>query len=98
MLASQIAWYSLVSGGSWRNPAGFFGSHWAGPVLRLHWPLQFGYLDSSCACAAIVMAVSSTMPASELRSSMAILSQGSRILGSRIRRYRLSVPKLDLLG
>src|SRR5215475_4435889 len=55
-LASKIAWYSVVSGGSCPRPGGLLGSNRgssevpAAPAL-IHWPRRFGYIASSNACA-----------------------------------------------
>src|SRR6266702_2554880 len=48
MLASQIAWYSGVSGGCCPRAGGLAGSYWPPAPVRTHWPFQSGNLELSC--------------------------------------------------
>src|SRR5579862_6239681 len=81
MLASQIAWYSGVSGGCCAAPPGFEGSHWMPvPRGRLHCACMSGYLDSSCASAATgsMSAAASTIAFISSRNNMVFTPLGQR--------------------
>src|SRR5438270_8201733 len=73
-LAWNMAWYSGVSGGSWRRPAPRSGSK-VPAVVRSQRPFQSGYFDASCAWAPTPMhqAATNAIAAGNFRQAMMVL-------------------------
>src|SRR5438045_2163122 len=61
-LASNMAWYSGVSGACCPRLPGLLGSHWVPPIL-CHWLARSGYLVSSNARLAPVVMISTAAKA-----------------------------------
>src|SRR5579883_2700216 len=96
MLASQMAWYSGVSGGFWASPGRLVSSHeFTVPGARFHWPDQSGYLVSSKAAALEIATSIAAVPAT---ATTALRSKVMSFPRSSIMKQRLHRSEGDAKG
>src|SRR5215831_18533845 len=76
-LASNLTRHSALSGGFCFGPLGCSGSKRGAPPGRYHWPLRFGYFESSKAAALVAVITIAASPIALKRLLYIMLSSDS---------------------